>query len=365
MLSFITLTLVSGLFGQSRSVAYDNYCRDNPQMPTCVHRDLKLTTPAIPVPSGRVRKAQPQTTYVTATPQTAGTRRPLRMTAEPVKLSKPEHVWRFVPAGSMLIMGVKLRVLRESEAWRSAMGQLKGLIPTGDSRGIFDSLDDIDEVWMTSSAARLGEPIGVMRGRFDGPNWRRQIPAAYRATPSIDTLLLGTAAGIAAAKRRIAAPTPGVAQILSTAQKMAVEHDIWVVADGQELLAQGLKPAANAPAALAHLRGVALGVTLRDPLVAELTAESDSAEAATQLMEWIRKSADETKEWQDVGGKMELRQDGGTIHLRLEMDSAKMQTMIAERGRRKSAPAPGKPGKVVIHGMEGGTREIPYTSPQQ
>jgi len=357
MLSFITLTLVSGLFGQSRSVAYNNYCRDNPQMPTCVHRDLKLTRPTITLDK--------KTTYVTATRRTAGTRPPLRMTAEPVKLSKPEHVWRFVPPGTMLIIGVKLRVLRESEAWRSVIGELKGFVPTGDARGIFDSLDDIDEVWMTSSAARMGEPIGVMRGRFDGPNWRRQIPAAYRATPSIETLLLGTAAGIAAAKRRIAAPTPGVVQIISTAQKMAAEHDIWVVASGQELLAQGLKPAANAPAALAHLRGVALGITLRDPLVAELTAEFDSAEAATQIIDWTRKSAEEAKEWQEVGGKMELRQDGGAIHMRLEVDSAKMQTMIAERTSRKSAPAPGKPGKVVIHGMEGGTREIPYTPTQQ
>lgn len=364
MLFFITLTLVSGLFGQSRSVAYDNYCRENPKMPTCVHRDLKLTSPTIKL-DGKLQERLGNKRYAPASRQAAEPRPALRMTAAPVKPAKPEHLWRFIPPGTRMIIGIKMRVVRESEAWRSLMGQLKGLVPTGDTRGIFDSLDDIDEVWMTSSAAEKGEPIGMMRGRFNSANWRRQIPAADRATPSIETLLLGTAPGIAAAKRRIAAVTSPAVEITGVAQKMAAEHDIWLVADSQELMANGLKPSADAPPALAHVRGLALGVSLRDPLVAELRADTDSAEAAAQILEWVRKSAADSKDWQEIGGKLEFHQDGNAVEMRMVVDSAKVQTMIAERSRGKSAPAPGKPGKVVIHGMEGGTRELPYSPTQQ
>lgn len=364
MLLFITLTLVSGLFGQSRSIGYDNYCRDNPQMPTCVHRDLKLTRPTIQLDE-KFQERWGNKRSVPTVQQATASRPPQRMTAASVKPAKPEHLWRFVPPGTRMIIGIKMRVLRESEAWRSLMGQLKGLVPTGDTRGIFDSLDDIDEVWMTSSAAEKGEPIGMMRGRFNSANWRRQIPAADRATPSIETLLLGTAPGIAAAKRRIVAASSPVVEITGVARKMAAEHDLWVVADSQELMANGLKPSADAPPALAHVRGLALGVSLRDPLVAELRAETDSIEAAAQILEWARKSAADSKDWQEIGGKLDFHRDGNAVQLRVEVDSTKVQTMIAERTRRKSPPAPGKPGKVVIHGMEGGTKELPYTSTQQ
>ncbi len=365
----LALTLASGLFGQSRSAAYDAYCRDNPKMPTCLHRDLKLTAPKITLdPKFQEtwgRKRPTPASHSRSVENVPAARPALRMTATPVKASNPEHLWRFVTPGTMLIVGVRLRPLRESEAWRSGMEQLRGFVPTGDAAGFLDSLDDIDEVWLSADAGRDAQPVLVMRGRFDGPVWRKQFSAADRATTSIDTLLMGTAAGIAAAKRRIAAATTSPVELTSIARKMAADHDIWIVANSQELLAKGLKPASNAPPALAHLRGLALGITLRDPLVADLTAESDSPEAAAQIMDWIRKSATDSKEWQDLGGKMEFRQEGSAIHMRLEIDAAKAQTMLAESTRRRTPAAPGKPGKVVIHGMEGGTREIPYGATQQ
>lgn len=290
---------------------------------------------------------------------------PARMTMTPVQVAQPEHLWRFVSPATMVVAGVRLRVLRESEAWRTAMEQVGGLAPVQQA-GMLHSLADIDEVWVAADKGPGSQPVLVMRGRFDGPVWRNQLAAGYRAGVSIDTLLMGTAAGISTARRRIGA-TAAAVEMAAVARQLAADHDIWIVANSQELIQQGLKPAAGVPEAFTHLRGLALGIRLQDPMIAEVRAESDSAEAAAELMGWIRRSVEEQKEWRDAGGKMDLRQDGKTIHLRMEVDAAKTRTMIAERSQPRPVrePVPAKPRKVVIHGMEGGPREIPYGAVRQ
>ncbi len=288
------------------------------------------------------------------------------MTMTPVRVAQPEHLWRFVSPATMVVAGVRLQVLRDSEGWRRAMEQVRGLAPI-QAGGVLQSLDDIDEVWVAAEQGPGTQPVLVMRGRFDGPVWRKQIAAGYRRAASIDTLLMGTAAGVSAARRRIGGATLPNVEMAAVARQMAADYDVWIVANGQECMKQGLKPASGVPEALTHLRGFGLGIRLQDPLIAELRAESDSAEAAAELVAWVRRAVEEQQEWRDAGGKMELRQEGNAIHVRMEVDASKTRRMIAERSQPKPAPerAPEKPRKVVIYGMEGGPREIPYGAVRQ
>lgn len=291
----------------------------------------------------------------------AGTRARAQVawTALPVVTSGPEQCWRLAAPGAFFLGGLNVRTVRESPEVRQAMQELSAAIPAASIAEWQRWLDDIDEVWIAAEGSRDPQPLLLLRGRFGGRHWRERFPASALPGAAADALLMGSNAAVLAAKRRLLA-VGAPSALAEKARRVASGQDVWLVAQGPEL-GNAAAAAGKAPEIVSHLRGFAFGLGLRDPLVAHLTLDADSAASATQLLGWLRTSIADAGVPKELESSVEVRQEAESLQVRLSLPAAKAQALVAERNRRPSRTTP---GKVVIHGMEGGTREVPYTPAQ-
>jgi hypothetical protein len=201
-----------------------------------------------------------------------------------------------------------------------------------------------------------------------------------------ETLLLGDEKSVLAAIARREGTLPPASGIIKRAQALASTHAFWIIADGP--LPQ-FGPA-NAPAAdpltsaIAQIKGMDMGISLRDGLQFELilaTASDAAAAQITQLfsaqIQMAMLAQPNRPETAEIMRKVHIAADGNRmrVDMALTKDEFEQQLRSAQAARAAAAtpspqapaqPAarsakPPTPGKIIIYGLEGGPREIQTT----
>jgi hypothetical protein len=281
-------------------------------------------------------------------------------------------------------------------------------------------LDQIDRVYVSSlgnpttvfaSSAKNKAPfLLVVEGHFPmaqlqpflkGTPRRYREADVYRLNPTDVTtvafvkgaadssnLLLGDEKSVLAAiDRRGGALVPASA-LLRRARTLAATHDFWLMADGPLTGFQPTGAGANNAQAMqiaAQVKGMDMGLALRDGFQLELSVTADSDAVAAQMTQLLSTQiqmalSDPTNppETAELGRKLNIAADGSRMQLSLALtkDEFVQQMRAAEAARmragttssaqptrppvRQSKP-PAQPGQITIYGLEGGPRVIQST----
>ena len=205
--------------------------------------------------------------------------------------------------------------------------------------------------------------VAVIDGQFDEAMLAAlgQASAMYRRLDA-HTILFGNGPSLEKAAARVAQTTPVLQPRVLAGTDPLAAYDVWI---------SGRIP--NLPAGLPGLpggfkldvRGVALGLSLRDNIDMELALEAASPAAAEALLKTAHEA--ELSQPQQLQGVLRSFADGSTARFRMNLP----QALAMEALRAPSAPLtasvpqplppPAKPRRatVLIQGLDDGPREIP------
>jgi len=253
------------------------------------------------------------------------------------------------------------------------------------------SLSGMGQILMSISPNRAENPSVLMlaRGDIDGAasSWLRSSPGMQTKRLDAITALAGDPQQLEWAARRMqsAAPQKTLNPLQQAATREALKYDAWIGVDPRQLasMASALGSSSNPALGMtASLRGVSLGLYLRDQIRLEALLETPSSGMAEQLLAAYRQAESRRKQGNDpFDGQMWAAVEGASLrftaiadlsHLKnaIGIDPAVAQMMGPQiaallqvfggpQPQAASAPPPkATPGKIVIQGLDGGPREI-------
>jgi hypothetical protein len=218
-----------------------------------------------------------------------------------------------------------------------------------------------------------------------------KIAAAKTDTTSValldgGTLLLGDEKSVLAALDRRGGALPPASALLARARTLASTHDFWAIADAplskfQPASASPGNPLASALASqiASQIKGIEMGLALRDGFQFELNLATDSEATAAQMSQLVSTQiqmamlAQTTRpEEAEMVRKLQIGAEGNRMRVNLALTADEFQQLQAAQAARAMAAAhtpqpavrpakPATPGKIVIYGLEGGPREIQTT----
>ena len=306
--------------------------------------------------------------------------------AVPVQLGAGADRWRFAHANAAALGHVNLKVMRESPLWGEFMREAGTKMPVG-------LLDDIDEIWISAPAVpqtklaagapalKQPQPLVLMTGKFQNSDWKN----IFKNQPGVanaSALLVGELPVIALAKRRMLLPAAPASALRKRAIAMGAENDMFFTMSS---LAMPPTPSgAGGPMAMfGEVKGLELGMSLRDNFKTEirLIAAKQAADSVLGMFEMMRgqigKGADSEKQLAEMAKNIQVdRMDDG-VSFKFAMSANEIrEAMAKQKDTRPSVtldettkirvsepsvmPQRVKPGKIVIQGLDEGTKEIPY-----
>jgi hypothetical protein len=371
-------------YGQSKDPfksykTQEEYCRDQPKMPTCI----KIT----PFDINSLGLYKPP---IAGAPKTSGPARPAQPRQKPVELTSPAEVplqdWRFSHLSPAILINVNIKSLLQSPIWKT-------LFSAWTAAGAVDmekarlALSDIGQLLISISPNHTRNPSMLMlaRGNVDSAFGALLKSGAGMQAKRLDafTLLVGEPDSLAMAshKMQITAARSTGNSLQQTATLEGMKYDIWIGVDPRHLgnLGSALGGSSNQAQALgmlANLRGLSLGVYLRDKIRLEVGVDAPSPEivermlAAYRQMEARRSGKDpiEGQVWASVeGAKLRLIaiMEANQLKSGLGLDAATTQIIASQMGpliqalaglasapRQPSAdPSKAQPGTIVIQGL--------------
>jgi hypothetical protein len=337
--------------------------------------------------------------------------------------------WELSQPGAKLLMGVDVKSLRESAVGQSIREQMNKIPPPANGvqsplQGPMQAmalglLDQVDRVYVSS----LGNPSAVfaastknkapfllvVEGRFPmgqlqpflkGTPRRVQDADVYRINPTdvttvafikgaVDssTLLLGDEKSVIAAIGRHGGALVPASALLRRAQTLAATHDFWLIADGPLSGFQPTGTEASNPLAAqiaAQVKGLDMGLALRDGFQLELGVATESEALAAQMTQLLStqiqralSAPNAPSETAEIANKLHIAAEGNRMQLSLALtkDEFAKQMLAAQAARMQAGtttssqptrPAvrqskPANPGQITIYGLEGGPRVIQST----
>ena len=201
------------------------------------------------------------------------------------------------------------------------------------------------------------------------------------------TVLLGDEKSVLAAIGRRGGALVPASALLKRAQTLAATHDFWLITDGPF---SGFQPSGTAPGnpltaqMAAQVKGLDMGLALRDGFQLELgvAAESDAVAAQmTQLLstqiQMALSAPTNPPETAEIANKLHITSEGNRMQLSLALtkDEFAKQLLAAQAARMQAGvsfssqptlppvrqPKPANPGQITIYGLEGGPRVIQTT----
>lgn len=394
LIPFIAAPLLTcGSFAQTAAPiksykTQEDYCRENPQMPTCIKGkplgDIGAgiiykppVTPAAPAGTAR-RTARPQAPEVNS------------LTA--VKLED----WRFSHPSPAMLISINIGSLLRSPVWATlfAAGAGSAQWKPADLEKARTALSEIGQMLISVSPNGTANPSVLMlaRGNVDGAFGAMLRSGSGAQAKRLDaiTLLIGDAQSLEFANLRIrgAAGRTTWNPLQQAATREALKYDAWIGIDPRHLasMASAFGGGSNpAPGMLANLRGFSLGVYLRDQIRAEAALDAPSAEMAERMLAAYQQIQAKQPAGKDpLGGHVWVATEGAKLRFikiieasRLNqvpgLDAATAQMIgphiapliqaLAGLGSSAQAQtaAPPKPAQraIVIQGLEGGPKELP------
>jgi len=351
------------------------------------------------------------------------------LAAAAVGVTAQTNSWELSQPGAKLLVGIDVKSLRESAVGQSIRQQMKQTPPSASAvqsplQGPMQAmalgfLDQVDRVFVSSPAnpsamgaarAKTNPPfLFVVEGRFPteelkpflkGAPRRVQDADVYRVTPTdvttvafirgeagSSTVLLGDEKSVLAAIGRRGASLLPPSALLRRAQALAATHDFWLIADGPLSGFQPSGAAASNPLAsqiAAQVKGLDMGLALRDGFQLELSVAAESEAVAAQMTQLLSTQIQlatlpqaNRPEAADIARKLHIAAQGNRmqVSLALTKDEFEQQLRTVQAARAQAAasafpqaappavrPAkPSNPGQITIYGLEGGPRVIQST----
>jgi hypothetical protein len=378
-------------FGQSAGgfksyKTQEDYCRENPKMPTCIDgRPFKN------VDLGSVGIYKPPASAPASSGGARSTARPpQRQQAPEASPDVALQDWRFSHSSPALLININIKSLLQSPIWKTLLSvwAAGGVdLKAEDVDKVRSALGDIGQLLISVSANRTSTPsvLILAKGNVDSA-----LGLLLRSDPSMQskrldafTMLIGDPDSMRFATLQMQGHFPRKTwnPLQQTATLESQKYDVWVGVDPRHLASMGslLGGGSNqATAMLANLRGFSVGIYLRDQIRIEAGLEAPSPDiaqrmlAAYQQMQARQKSGQE-QVWTTVeGAKLQFIAivDPAQFKGGPGFDSAAAQMMAPQIGPLLHAlaglgstprPASAEPpnpsqGKIVIQGLENGPK---------
>jgi len=231
-------------------------------------------------------------------------------------------------------------------------------------------------------------PLQMLLAFLPGTPHRYHMVDIYRGAKATDasiamldtrTIVIGDEKSVTAAIDRHGHGMPPASPILARAQELAATHDFWMIASDDLSKFQPANTGFSSPMA-GQIKGVEMGVAVRDGFQFEMSLATESSAMAEQLTQLIsmQLTAAQAKnpETAEVMRKLQVGTEGNRLRMSLSLTKEELEqnlrTMQATRmaaavppqstGQTQAAPPkPKTPGKIRIYGLDEGVREIPLT----
>ena len=260
----------------------EEYCRANPKMPTCI-KTGPFNLDAI---NGGLYKP-PKTPPAAAAP---------RPHVQPAMRSVTEVAlqdWRFSHLSPAMLISINVASLLKSPIWTALFSAWGVEVKAADMEKVRAALSDVGQMLISVSPNGTASPSVLMlaKGNVDGAfgSWLRSGDGIQSQRLDAITVLIGDARSMEMANLRLrstmARSTSNALQQAATRE--ALKYDAWFGVDPRLLasLAHGRGAAANQLfSSLANLRGLSLGLYLRDQIRLEVALETPSPDIADRML---------------------------------------------------------------------------------
>jgi hypothetical protein len=291
----------------------------------------------------------------------------------------PLHDWRFSHLSPAMLINVNIKSLLQSPVWTT-------LFSTWTAGGVADlekaraALSDIGQVLISIGPRRSKGPsvLILAMGNVDSP-----LGALLRSSEGMQSkrlnafsMLVGDPDSLQIASMQMQSPMRRTTwnTLQQTATLESMKYDVWVGIDPRHLpeigsmMGVALTPGVSA---LANLRGLSLGIYLRDQIRVEVELEAPSPEMAQRMLAAYQQQQKDAKDqvWVSAeGAKVRYIAIGDAKELTTggDLDAATMKAIAPQIGSaiqalaklggapRADAPTPRKQplGAIVIQGLD-------------
>ena len=312
----------------------EEYCRDNPKMPTCFNgKPLAIGNGMIaPDPNLNLKPITPG----------GATTVPLNRSAQagrtPVAAMALQD-WRFSHPAPAMLVSINIGSLLQSPMWASLFSSLGG----GDALKIAAiekaraSLSDIGQLLVSISANGTKNPSALVlaRGNIDSAvgTWLRSSPGTQIKRIDAITTLVGEGSSLEFANMRMQGKSPRTTlnPLQQTATREALKYDAWIGLDPRQLgaMASGLGGSNPALAMLANLRGLSVGLYLRDELRLEAVLETPSPDMAARMLASYREMEAKRKVKDPMEGQIWAVAEGANLRFTEIVDASHLKSATA------------------------------------
>ena len=387
----LTLTLAVFVVALSGAVAaqikvystQEDYCRDNPQAPTCVKgKPLKLNDLTTANPDLAYCQKHPdspnckysifsQQKSSTSSQQKSTTAQPSSVTGETASTPRARPAvsdpnlpvsWRFAQPNPDLLMGVNTAALRQSSTLRALLAQVAPALQVtpANLESHLDQTRDIDQVWISGSGS---DAIILLQGRTNFPSgWTTMEKGTMAYRISRNAVLIGKQSSVLAAAQRLAKPAGVEAAAVRQMRQLALDNDLWLV---------GMQNFLKQPQIAAVSEGLssyALSLSLRNGLKVGVHLKYASLEKARQVMTTLHDAPPIPESIAKLTSEME----GSTVVATFAIPQAQLseavgRALAAPWGKQLTAMAAksmANSDQTVIIGLPGGPRQVETVKPE-
>jgi hypothetical protein len=325
--------------------------------------------------------------------------------------------WELGHPDAKLMLGVDVKSIRESAAWKLFSDSTKAQTPPAQppvqamqAMGK-QILDQVNYIFVSSPGnptlnAKTTAPfLLAVEGKFPLEAlkaFQKSAPRRYRTadlyrTTKTDTttlavmdglVLLGDEKSVLSALDRRGHALPPASKLLARAKALAATHDVWIIADESLSKFQPATAAWNPLAApfASQIKGIDFGLAVHEGFEFDLSLASENEAAASQMAQMFAMeiqmalaSQAGPPEVADMAQKLKIDSLGNRRRVSLaltkdEYASVLQAAQAAQAARAQAAAAapktpppaarpakPATPGKITIYGLDGGPRVIETT----
>ncbi len=321
------------------------------------------------------------------------------------------NTWELGHPDAKLMLGIDVKSIRESDAWKLFSEQTKA--PTPPAQPPVQAmqamgkqiLDQVNYILVSSPGnptlnAKTNAPfLLAIEGKFPLEAlqaFQQSAPRRYRTadlyrTTKTDTttlavmdslLLLGDEKSVLAALDRRGHTLPPASKLLARAKALAATHDFWIIADESLSKFQPATAAWNPLGAqyASQIKGIDFGLALRESFQFELSLATESEAAASQMAQMLASQIQmglaaqpNSAEIAETVQKLKIDSLGSRMRVSLALTKEEFaaQLQAVQTARLQAAAAapktpppaarpakPATPGKITIYGLDGGPKVI-------
>jgi len=285
--------------------------------------------------------------------------------------------WQFSHSSPAVLMSINIGSLAKSPVWTALLSGVSG-VSAADLEKARAAASDLGQVLISVDRGSLQNPsiLILTRGNVDTPfgMWLRSGAGLKAVRLDEITTLIGDPNSLQFAnlrmRRTMSRTTTNALQ--QTATREAMKYDAWIGFDPSSLGSLGVGSNATF-AALANMRGLSVGLYLRDQIRVEALIDAPSVEIANRMVAAYRQPRGGSQTWVTAEGTqvryIEITEasrlkdttvfDAATARM-IGSKIAPIIQALAATPRPTEATAAAKPqGAIVIQGLAGGPKVLP------